>query len=187
MAAARSLLRPVTAWGSFREGARHAAVTTILYEEEGGWRVPFVTRRADLADHPGQVALPGGKVEQGEEAWAAAAREAREEIGVPEGALVPLGAGVPVYTAVSNYSVVPFVAWLPEQAAFVHDPGELEGVLEIPLDRLLSEEEWIEFQAERSWMGRYFPWNGSVVWGLTARILADVLPLLRTARDSLQR
>ena len=159
-------------------------MTAILYEHAGAWHLPFVTRREDLTDHPGQVALPGGKVEPSEDAWAAAAREAKEEIGVPAGALVPLGATPPVYTSVSNYSVVPFVAWLPAKEAFVHDPGELEGVLEIPLDRLLAEEEWIEFEAERAWMGRYFPWNGSVVWGLTARILADILPVLRSAREA---
>src|SRR6266851_224387 len=59
------------------------------------WMVPFVRRRADLRDHPGQVALPGGGVEEGESAWSAAQREVAEEIGVPVGRLVPLGAGDP--------------------------------------------------------------------------------------------
>lgn len=159
-------------------------MTAILYEHTGLWHLPFVTRRQDLSDHPGQVALPGGQVEPGEDAWAAAVREANEEIGVPPGALVPLGATAPVYTSVSNFSVVPFVAWLPEKEAFVLDPGELDGVLEIPLDRLLAEEDWVEFEAERNWMGRYFPWQGSMVWGLTGRILADILPVLRDAREA---
>ena len=103
------LFTPIDAWGEFRRGARPAAVTFILYDADGHWRVPFVRRRADLPDHPGQVALPGGGVRAGESAWEAAQREVAEEIGVPVGRLRPLGAGRPIYAAVSNFSVVPFV------------------------------------------------------------------------------
>ena len=99
--------------------------------------VPFVRRRADLRDHPGQVALPGGGVKAGESAWEAAQREVQEEIGVRVGAMAPLGAGDPIYAAVSNFSVVPFIAHLPDPTLpFVHDERELDGVLAIPLERL---------------------------------------------------
>ncbi len=176
----RSLLLPVDAWGSFRPGSRPAAVTAVLHRSSGEWHVPFVQRRADLPDHPGQVALPGGGVRPGEDAWEAAAREVEEEIGVPAGALTPLGAGAPVYASVSNYTVVPFVAWSPDpELVFNHDPGELEGVLEIPLRRLLDEDAWLA--AAEGWMGRYFLWDGVPVWGLTERLLADLLPKLREA------
>ena len=176
----RERLSPVDRWGSFRRGARPAAVTAVLYPRAGEWHLPFVMRRSDLPDHPGQVALPGGVVRPGEDAWAGAAREVSEEIGVPASKLRPLGAGDPFYTAVSNFSVVPFVAWLPEpDPVLVHDRRELEGVLEIPLARLLREEEWLE--ATEPWRGRYFPWEQSMVWGLTARILADLLPRFRSA------
>lgn len=180
LAALRAALLPVDAWGAFRPGSRPAAVTVVLYQSGGEWHVPFVVRRADLPDHPGQVALPGGGVRPGEEAWAAAAREVEEEIGVPAGALTPLGAGKAVYASVSNFTVVPFVAWSPDpELAFEHDPGELEGVLEIPLRRLLADDAWQP--GPEPWMGRYFPWAGVTVWGLTERLLAGLLPVLRTA------
>ena len=108
------LFRPVDGWGAFRKGARQAAVVFVLYRDAGVWMVPFVRRRADMRDHPGQVALPGGGVKAGESAWEAGQREVAEEIGVPVGRLVPLGAGEPIYAAVTNFSVVPFVAFLPE-------------------------------------------------------------------------
>jgi 8-oxo-dGTP pyrophosphatase MutT (NUDIX family) len=137
------LFKPVEAWGEFRRGARPAAVAFVLYEQAGAWTVPFVRRRADLRDHPGQVALPGGSVEPGEPAWTAAQREVAEEIGVSVGRLVPLGAGDPIYAAVSNFSVVPFVAHLPDPVeSFVYDVRELEGVLAIPLERLLDDTAW---------------------------------------------
>jgi 8-oxo-dGTP pyrophosphatase MutT (NUDIX family) len=174
------LFHPIDGWGDFRRGARKAAVVFVLYRANGRWMVPFVRRRADLRDHPGQVALPGGGVQAGESAWMAAQREVEEEIGVPVGRLVPLGAGDPIYAAVSNFSVVPFVAYLPDPVpTFVHDERELEGVLEIPLDRLLDDSAWL--QSGDPWQFRYLAHEESVVWGLTERIVAGLAPNLIAA------
>ena len=174
------LFAPVDAWGEFRRGARQAAVVFILYREAGRWMVPFVRRRGDMRDHPGQVALPGGGVQQGESAWAAAQREAAEELGVPVGSLAPLGAGDLIYAGVSNFSVVPFLAHLAAPPpAFVHDAAELEGVLEIPLDRLLDDSSWKE--STDPWRFRYLDHDDSVVWGLTERMVAGLTPRLRAA------
>jgi 8-oxo-dGTP pyrophosphatase MutT (NUDIX family) len=172
------LFRPVDDWGEFRRGARPAAVVFVLYRQGGRWMVPFVRRRADLRDHPGQVALPGGGVLAGESAWHAAEREVAEEIGVPAGSLRPIGAGDAIYAAVSNFSVVPFVAYLPDPVpSFVHDTRELEGVLAIPLDRLLDDSAWLE--SGDSWRFRYLAQEESVVWGLTERIVYGLAPKLR--------
>lgn len=176
----KRLFAPVEAWGEFRRGARPAAVVFILYRSGARWHVPFVRRRGDMRDHPGQVALPGGGVHEGESAWAAAQREATEEIGVPAGSLEPLGAGDLMYAAVSNFSVVPFLAHLPvPPPSFVHDPMELEGVLEIPLDRLLDESAWKE--SADPWRFRYLDHDDSVVWGLTERLVFGLTPRLRAA------
>lgn len=183
LAGVERLFRPVDRWGEFRRGARKAAVVFVLYEAGGRWEVPFVRRRADLRDHPGQVALPGGGVHEGESAWEAAEREVAEEIGVPRGRLVPLGAGEVVYAAVSNFSVVPFVAHLPGPVAqFVYEPSELEGVLHIPLETLLDESAWLE--SADPWRYRYLAHEESVVWGLTERIVAGLAPHLRLALQS---
>jgi 8-oxo-dGTP pyrophosphatase MutT (NUDIX family) len=177
------LFYPIDTWGEFRRGARRAAVAFVLYESGGRWHVPFVRRRADLRDHPGQVALPGGGVLEGESAWDAAQREVAEEISVPTGRLVPLGAGEPIYTAVSNFSVVPFVAHLPNPVpTFVHDPTELDGVLQIPLDRILDDSAWL--QSAHPWRFRYLAHEESVVWGLTERIVAGLAPKLRQALEA---
>jgi 8-oxo-dGTP pyrophosphatase MutT (NUDIX family) len=174
------LFKPVDGWGQFRKGARRAAVAFVLYRQAGRWMVPFVRRRADLRDHPGQVALPGGSVEEGESAWAAAEREVAEEIGVPAGRLDPLGAGDPIYAAVTNFSVVPFIAYLPEPVeSFVHDARELVGVLAIPLDRLLDDTAWLE--SDSPWRFRYLTQEDATVWGLTERIVFGLAPRLREA------
>jgi 8-oxo-dGTP pyrophosphatase MutT (NUDIX family) len=180
------LFTPIDGWGEWRAGARHAAVVFVLYRHSGRWMVPFVRRRADLRDHPGQVALPGGGVQPGESAWEAAQREVHEEIGVPIGGLAPLGAGDPIYAAVSNFSVVPFVAHLGEPVLpFVHDERELDGVLAIPLERLLDDSAWLE--SADPWRFRYLAHEESVVWGLTERIVAGLAPKLREALQGDER
>lgn len=174
------LFKPVDGWGEFRVGARHAAVVFVLYREGARWTVPFVRRRSDLRDHPGQVALPGGGVQAGESAWAGAQREVAEEIGVDVGRLVPLGAGDPIYAAVTNFSVVPFLAYLPDPVgSFVHDERELVGVLAIPLDRLLDDSAWL--LSSGPWQFRYLEHEQSTVWGLTERIVYSIAPRLREA------
>lgn len=175
-----SSLQSFEAWGSFRTGARAAAVVAVLYRQKGEFYMPFVARRTDLPSHPGQIGLPGGQVREGESAWGAAAREVEEEIGVRSADLVPLGAGTPLYAAVTNYSVVPFVAWLPlEEVRFRPDPRELDAVLEVPLARLLDEDAWRA--GAQPWPGRHFPVGDTFIWGLTARLLADLLPLISAA------
>jgi 8-oxo-dGTP pyrophosphatase MutT (NUDIX family) len=119
-------------------------------------------------------------VRQGESAWEAASRELEEEIGVPASNLTPLGAGAPFYAAVTNFSVVPFVAWLAgEEPSFVADLRELDAVLEVTLDRLLDAEEWLE--GLQPFPGRHLPVEDTMIWGLTARLLADMLPRISAA------
>lgn len=119
-------------------------------------------------------------VRQNESAWEAASREAQEEIAVEASELVPLGAGPPLYAAVTNFSVVPLVAWLPDpDPSFRADPRELDSVLEVPLHRLLDEEAWLE--AVEPVPGRHLPVEDTMIWGLTARLLADVLPSISAA------
>jgi 8-oxo-dGTP pyrophosphatase MutT (NUDIX family) len=179
LSALRQELRSIDDWGAFRRGARAAAVNAILYRRGGWWCIPFVVRRADLRSHPGQVGLPGGNVRPEEAAWAAAARETEEEIGVPAAVLDPLGAGPTVYAAVSNYCVVPFVSWLADPpAAFAADPQELEDVLEVPVGRLVDEVEWRE---RPGLPGPQLQVGHAVIWGLTARILAGILPSIGAA------
>jgi 8-oxo-dGTP pyrophosphatase MutT (NUDIX family) len=175
-----SLLQSFEDWGTFRTGAKEAAVVAILFRRERALYMPFVARRADLPSHPGQIGLPGGGVHAGETAWQAAAREAEEEIGVRASDLVPLGAGRPIYAAVTNYSVVPFVAWLDaEDVRFRPEVRELDAVIEVPLARLLDETAWVDGPSSR--FGRGLPIEGALIWGLTAALLAGILPAISEA------
>src|SRR2546427_132522 len=86
------LLESLEGWGTFRAGAKAAAVAAVLFRREGEWYIPFVIRRRDLPSHPGQIGLPGGGGRQGGAAWQAAARGGEAESGAPAAAPAPPGA-----------------------------------------------------------------------------------------------
>ncbi|KAI0085266.1 NUDIX hydrolase domain-like protein [Irpex rosettiformis] len=77
--------RPEAVESLDRTKARQAAVLVLLYEKpEGELRVLLTTRAKTLRTHPGQTALPGGRMDESDESIVETAyREAFEEVGLP--------------------------------------------------------------------------------------------------------
>src|SRR5687768_9984333 len=84
-------------------GARRAAALLLIHPGPDGPSFPLTVRHHDLPHHPGQVSLPGGKLDPGEDGRAAALREAWEEIGVPSDDVRIVGSLSTVWIAVSNF------------------------------------------------------------------------------------
>lgn len=120
-------------------GLRRAAVAIVLVAGVDGAPAFLLTRRASgLADHPGQFALPGGRIEPGETAAEAACRETAEEVGVafgPEALLGPLDD----YQTRSGFVLTPFVAWGGAAPDLRANPEEVAVVYRVPLTDLDQE------------------------------------------------
>src|SRR5688572_21360821 len=106
-------------------GARIASALILLYPGETGTAFPLTTRRHDLPHHPGQISLPGGRLDPGEAAEAAALREAQEEIGVDPASIRIVGELSPLWVVVSNFVVRPFVGVTDSRPTFRTDPREV--------------------------------------------------------------
>ena len=74
--------------------------------------VLLTLRREDMRLHAGQVAFPGGRLDPGEDAIAAALREAWEEIGLPPQA-VDLWGAADEYRTITGYAVTPILGLVP--------------------------------------------------------------------------
>lgn len=153
---------------------RPAGVLIGLLERPGGVQVILTKRSSALKHHPGQIAFPGGKQDDGDaDVIAAALREAREEIGLMPDNVQVLGT-LPPHETVTGFMVTPVVARVLADFVPVPEPGEVAEVFEVPLDHLMDVGKF-SVQSRR-WRGtrrHYFtvPWGPYYVWGATARIL----------------
>jgi len=137
-------------------------------------QVVLTKRSSALKHHPGQVAFPGGKVEDTDaDETHAALREAEEEIGLSPELVTVLGT-LPSHETVTGFSVTPVVSIVPSDFVARPDKSEVAEVFSVPLEHLLRPENY-SVQSRR-WRGerRFFftvPWGPYYIWGATARIL----------------
>ncbi len=148
-----------------------AAVLVALVKRAEGFRVLYTERSADLQVHSGQVAFPGGKIdEEDADAAGAAMREAGEEVGLRASDARVIGF-LPNYFTISNYLVTPVVAEVHPTAPFRANPAEVTGVFEVPLTFLLPEKNYTRLSFVRGGAKRS-SWRidhgGHTIWGITA-------------------
>ena len=159
-------------------GGKQAAVLVPLFlDAHGALHAVFTERRADLRRHPGEISFPGGRRDDGDaDLWSTALRESQEEIGLPPADVELLGALQPTPTFVTNYAIYPFVGLIEPGFAWVLQEREVAQVLELPLagvrdgyDRRRLVRRGIPFRTDT------YETGGHVIWGATARIVADLL------------
>lgn len=113
-----------------------AAVAVVLVSGPAREPAFLLTRRAaKLNRHGGQFALPGGRVDAGEDVCEAARRELHEELGVAldEGSVIGL---LDDFATRSGYVVTPVVLWGPEVDVLTPNPAEVAFSYRIPLSEL---------------------------------------------------
>jgi 8-oxo-dGTP pyrophosphatase MutT (NUDIX family) len=173
------LLEPAEAAELEAHGRTEAAVLVPMH----GWPerpgLVFTERRSDLKRHAGEISFPGGQRDEGEELLQTALREAEEEIGLSRDNVELVGALPPIGTFVTNYKVHPFVGLIDRGMRFEPNPAEVESVLVASLDDLAAGYE------RRRLVRRGVPIktdtyliSGKLVWGATARILAELFSRL---------
>jgi len=117
-------------------GLRAAAVAVALVDDAEGRACFLLTRRsASLRAHGGQWALPGGRLDPGEDAVAAALRELHEELGLALGRESVLGL-LDDYPTRSGFRITPVVVWGGAGVQVDPDPAEVAAAFRVPLEAL---------------------------------------------------
>ncbi|HEY0629176.1 MAG TPA: CoA pyrophosphatase [Sphingomicrobium sp.] len=157
--------------GEHREAAVLVAITD---RPEPG--LILTQRRDDMRTHAGQIAFPGGRIDEGEDAVSAALREAQEELGLNPALVRLLGEADP-YVTVTGYWVSPVVGLIPPDLELIPNPAEVADWFEAPLDFVLDPANQRQMSAEYRGRTRHYyqiDWNGRQIWGATAAMLVNL-------------
>ncbi len=158
--------------------ARQSAVMLLFYPLNERPHLVFARRPDYLRHHPGQIAFPGGRHENGESFLETALRETEEELGVPAQAIDIIGDLRPVYVPPSNFVVHPFAGWLDTRPRFVPDADEVDQLLEIPLDHFFDPaNRGLENRVfnQITWPIPFYRYGKHKIWGATATILSEMV------------
>lgn len=169
-------LNPLT-WKKAGVAATKPAAVLIPVVGRSPPTVVLTTRTDGLANHAGQVAFPGGKIEAGDATPAGAAlREAFEEIGLAPALVEPLGY-LDLYLTFSGFRILPTVARVAPDFEPRPNRDEVADVFEVPLEFLMTPENHL--LKSRDWKGiirHYYeiPYQDRLIWGVTAGIVRNL-------------
>jgi 8-oxo-dGTP pyrophosphatase MutT (NUDIX family) len=137
-------------------------------------------RTSHLVHHSGQIAFPGGKVDEDDaDVTMTALREAEEEVGLSADFVQVLGT-LPIYTTGSAFVVTPVVALVRPGFTLVPSAGEVADVFEVPLAFLMNpanhrRHSLVAEGLRREWFSMpYRDGNAErFIWGATAGMLRN--------------
>jgi 8-oxo-dGTP pyrophosphatase MutT (NUDIX family) len=164
--------------------AAAAAVLILINHREGVPHLVFTERTHEVEHHKGQICFPGGACDDIDiDCEETALRETFEEIGVRVEHVKVVGHLDDMVT-ISNFRVTPVVAFLEHESEYPYciNDREVSQVVEVPL-QFLMEEGNMELEV-REHQGREvlvpaFTYDGHRIWGATARMLHQLVELLR--------
>ncbi len=141
----------------------------------------LVKRLSTLRDHPGQISLPGGRIEEGESPIEAALRETHEEMGLNPALVDVAGALPPVMVPVSNFVVHPVLGWSTAPKLGDIEPGEVYQRIRIGVRHLLQPQRrsWIQLDGITAGPSHGFEIDEGWVWGFTGNLLDFLFTQLR--------
>lgn len=164
--------------------AAPAAVLVLIHPRNGEPHVIFTERTKHVEHHKGQMSFPGGACDDSDDCHETTAlRETWEEIGVEREHVRVIGSLDDMVT-ISNFRVTPFVGVLEFEGAYPYsiNDHEVARVVEVPLSFLLEEgnmELEVRQHQGREVLVPAFSYNGHRIWGATARMLHQLIELLR--------
>lgn len=163
---------------------KHAAVCLLLVPDERDTLSLVLTRRSSgLRAHPGQWALPGGRLEPGESATDAGLRELQEELGVVIEASRVLGE-LDDYLTRSGYRITPLVVWAGDLSfAPVPQADEVASVHLVPLGVIDVEPRFIAIP-ESDQLVIQVPMLGTLIHAPTGAVLHQFREVVMCGRST---
>ncbi|HVI62031.1 MAG TPA: CoA pyrophosphatase [Bradyrhizobium sp.] len=136
--------------------------------------VLLTQRSAHLADHAGQIAFPGGKIDATDASpLDTALREAREEVGLKREYIEPIGY-LGLYGTSFGFRILPTLARVKPGFKLVLSQAEVDDTFEVPLSFLMNPaNHQVQSKEFRGMLRSYYamPYGPRYIWGATAGML----------------
>ncbi len=172
----------------------NAGVLVVMFDEAGETRLILTRRSTAMRTHRGEVSFPGGRLDPGEDATAAAVREASEEVALDPALVTVVGWMDPVMTMVSASLIRPVLATVEQRPSLTPSPREVERIFDVSLAELsgpgvFHEERWsvpgrlVPGGGDGSFPVWFFEVSGEMIWGATARMLHELLTIVLTGQS----
>lgn len=167
---------------------RQGAVLILFYPENKKAYFPLIKRPVYPGIHSGQIAFPGGKMEQEDaDVIQTALREASEEVGIyPENVRI-IGRLSNLFVPASNFLVSPILGFSDSRPDFVAEVKEVSRIIPTALRELyqpdLRKRKILEFGDNFRLDTPYFEVDQEMVWGATAMILSELIQLLENGKQ----
>ena len=166
-----------------RPGVDAAVLVAVTDRPEPGL---ILTKRPDtMRKHPGQVAFPGGRVDEGDaDIVAAALREAHEEIALPPEFTELVGLADRYHT-ITGFDVTPVIVVIPPDLDLHPNEDEVEAIFEAPLSYVLDAANHAKRMVDWDGSKRHYyemHWDGFRIWGATAAMLVNLSRRLQWGR-----
>ncbi len=170
-------LNPEALAESSSESAARPAAVLVPVVKRPELSLLFTQRTDHLPAHAGQIAFPGGKVEESDASpLATALREAHEEIGLDPALVEPLGF-LDSYRTGTGYCITPVVALVDPGFALTLNSDEVVDAFEVPLPFLMDARNHQVHVRQLGGRERRFyamPYGDRFIWGATAGILKNM-------------
>lgn len=182
------------------ENMNVASVIVPIIKIDNSYHILFELRAKTLKYQPLEVCLPGGKIEQNETKLQAAIRETYEEIGISSDKINVI-CELDTFISPFNSVIYPFLCTIDNLNTLNINPHEVDHVFTVPVEffknttpittlntinifpeenfphNLTSAKEKYEFN-KGTYETIFYKYNDYVIWGLTARIIKNLINLL---------
>ncbi|RFU67688.1 CoA pyrophosphatase [Peribacillus saganii] len=178
------------------------SVLLPLIEKEEGLHVLFEVRSLKLRRQPGEICFPGGRIDPDDtDEKGAAIRETVEELGLKQGDISDV---YPLDYLISPFGMIvyPYMGLIKNIQEIKPNAAEVGEIFTVPLSFLMKTDPKIyqvNFRAEPendfpfdlivggenyNWRARqieeyFYIYENRVIWGMTARILAHFVEILK--------
>jgi 8-oxo-dGTP pyrophosphatase MutT (NUDIX family) len=165
------------------ENTRRSAVLILFYPIGEVAYLPLILRPKYDGVHGGQMAFPGGRMEESDKSIQhTAVREAQEEIGIKASDVKILGNLTEIFISPSNLFCQPVLGYLPYKPDFYPDQREVAEIFHVDIAEILNPHavEIRTIETKTFTLDTYcYIIQEQTVWGATALMIAELVEVLK--------